>query len=276
MYEGSFWSLYEPAIPTVFGALRAYRDAITAGPADDAQRQGLPVQVVNGAAIVPMVGPMLRRVHPLLAALFGLTSTDAVRAAIQAADSDDDVQAIILRVDSPGGSVSGTHELAQAVAATTKPVTVVGEGMIASAAMWVASQADRIIVGPSDLVGSIGVRMLMYDESKAFEEAGIEPVAIDTGEFKSAGAPGLPITDAQRADFQRIVDFYFGQFTGALAQGRKMDRESVAAVADGRMFTPTEAKKSGLIDGVGDLAGVLNSMRGRKRSTDAARARIRM
>lgn len=274
------WSIYSPdGGSDLQGRLQAYAKAsVSSGPALNGARDGLPLRLTQGVAVIPVMGPMIRRAGPM-ARMFGIVGTDSVRLAIEAALADDDVREILLRFDSPGGSVSGLDQAGDVINAAEKPIIAQVEGMAASAAYYLASQADQVFVGRSDLVGSIGTRMLLYDFSKAFEEAGIEPVVIDTGDFKSAGAPGTEITDAQRNDFQRIVDFYFADFVSVVARGRNMTEQQVREVADGRMFTPQEAQESGLIDGVSTLEQTLNSMRQRtemRRRTETARARLRL
>ena len=260
--------------------LAAYAHACTttAGPVLDAARDGLPLRLSQGVAVIPLMGPMIRR-GGALARMFGMSGTDDVRRAVESALADADVREIVMRVDSPGGSVSGLDQLGDVMNAADKPITAIVEGMAASAAYYVASQADSIFVGRNDLVGSIGTRMLLYDFSAAFEEMGVKPVVIDTGPYKSAGALGTEITDAQQAEFQRIVDFYFNDFVSVVARGRQMTENAVREAADGRMFTPTQAIEIGLIDGVSTYEAVLNQARRRHqtdRSADTARARLRV
>lgn len=251
-------------------------DGPTAGPAGDAARDGLPIRLDNGLAVVSLMGTMLRRAGPV-ARFFGFVGSDSVRLAVESALADPDIERILLRVDSPGGSVSGLDQLGDVVAGADKPIVTVVDGMAASAAYYVASQTKRIMVGRSDLVGSIGTRMMLYDYSKMFEKEGIEAVPIDTGEFKSAGAVGTKITDAQRADFQRIVDFYFADFLAAVSRGRGMSEDDVRKIADGRMFTPQEAMASRLIDGVSTYERTLGELRGQmSRRTDTGRARLEL
>jgi signal peptide peptidase SppA len=247
---------------------------VNAGPALDAERDALPIQVANGTAIVDLKGLMVRSAG-MFAHFFGITGSDQVRQSIQAADADPDITEIVLRVDSPGGSVSGMAELGDAVKATDKPIVTQVEGVAASAAFYVAALTDKITVGRTDLVGSIGTRMLLFDFSKAFREAGIEAVVIDSGEFKSTGAPGTEITDRQRADLQRIVDFHFDDFVAQVVEGRGMTEKAVRAIADGRMFTPPEAIANGLIDGVSTFEQVMSGFHTKtQRLTSASRARL--
>jgi ClpP class serine protease len=119
--------------------------------------------------------------------------------------------------------------------------------------------------------------MLLFDESKWAEQEGIEAVVIDTGEYKSTGAPFAPITDNQRADLQRGVDNYFEQFRAAVTSGRGFDAEQWQAVSDGRTFIAQEALGLGLIDAVQSIEHTLQGLRPAKRagrSTQAARRRV--
>lgn len=246
---------------------------IVDGLAEEAERAGFPLMVRGGTAVVSLMGLMMRRAGPF-ARLFGITGTDSIRLAMQAALNDPDVENVVLRIDSPGGSVSGLDQLADTIAQKTKPVIAVVEGVAASAAYYVASQADRILVGRTDLVGSIGTRMLLYDFSKAFENEGIKAIPIDTGEHKSAGAMGTEITEAQIAEFQKLVDFYFEDFVGIVAKGRRLSSTEVLKVADGRMFPPSEAIALGLVDDVGTLQDVLGALRKKKAKTESRRRRL--
>lgn len=277
-----YWNIHPQAAQDAMSRVSAYYSycathGIEDGPADTAARDGLPIRVTQGVAVIPMMGPMMRRAGPM-ARIFGIAGTDSTRLAIEVALADESVERILLRMDSPGGSVSGLDQLGDVVNNADKPIVAQVEGMAASAAYYVAAQTDRIMVGRTDLVGSIGTRIMLYDFSKAFEEAGIEPVPIDTGEFKSAGAMGTEITEAQRADFQRIVDFYFEDFVRAVSRGRNMTEAAVKDAADGRMFTPEEAIELSLIDGIAGLERTLNELRGQSqtRRTESARARLQI
>lgn len=275
------WSINPQSAQDAMARVSAYFNycashGIEDGPADTAARDGLPIRVSQGVAVIPMMGPMMRRAGPM-ARVFGITGTDSTRLAIEVALTDEAVERILLRVDSPGGSVSGLDQLGDVVSSADKPIVAQVEGMAASAAYYVAAQTDRIMVGRTDLVGSIGTRIMLYDFSKMFENEGIEPVPIDTGEYKSAGAMGTEITEAQRDDFQRIVDFYYEDFVRAVSRGRSMTESAVKDAGDGRMFPPEEAIELGLIDGIASLERTLNEMRSQQsRSTDSARARMRI
>lgn len=193
-------------------------------------------------------------------------STIRVVRQIKEAVSNADVASIMLVVDSPGGNVDGIVELADAVfsARKAKPVIAQVDSQASSAAYWMASQADKIYVGgPLDSVGSIGVRMILYDTSQMYENEGIKPVVLDTGEHKSTGAPGAPITDEQRAELQSKIDYVFGIFKSAIMRGRQgsgLRREQLDGYADGRTFFAQDALDKKLVDGVQSFEGTLGAL----------------
>jgi signal peptide peptidase SppA len=236
---------------------------IGAGPVDEAARRGLPIRNAGGGtALISLNGPMTK--GSTFETMFGFgTSTDSLRAAFVQARNDKDISSILFKVTSPGGSVDSLAELADTVAevAQIKNVVALVEGQAASAAYFVASQATKIFAGRGDMVGSIGTKMQLMDLSGAFEKDGIKTITIDTGAFKSIGAPGAPITDEQIAHLQSIVDAHFDIFVQAVTSGRKrMSEKAVRAVADGRMFMASDALSLGLIDGISTFEKTLLSL----------------
>jgi len=235
---------------------------LLAAATDDARRNGLPISREGSVAIIHMSGPMMKSTNAVYR-WFGFASTTDQRAAFRAALADDEVDQIVWYVDSPGGTVDGTMELGEEVrkASMVKRVTVQSGGMIASAAYWAASQANAIHAGRMDLVGSIGVRMLVYDYSKLFENEGVRAVPIDTGQFKSAGAMGTPFTAEQEAYFQALVDDNFSEFRKAVQTGRKMADSQFEAVGDGRVFSAPASLELGLIDRIQGIDETISNFR---------------
>ena len=215
-----------------------------------AARADVPLQVLPGGVGLIRIRGVMDKLPSLFLQLYGGTSTAAVRRTVEAAARDPKVSAILLAIDSPGGSVDGLAELGDAILAAreVKPVVAQVDGWAASAAYYAASQATKIYAHRMDMVGSIGVRLGLYDWHRLFEKEGVEAVPIDTGEHKSAGMQGTEITEAQRAEFQRVVDGYFADFKAAVRRARNVPE--LDALADGRMFFAAEAVESGLIDGV--------------------------
>lgn len=188
--------------------------------------------------------------------------TRARRELRQLADSDE-VDAIILRIDSPGGTVAGTADLGRAVreAAARKPLTAFVEDLAASAAYWVASQATRIIANNETAkVGSIGVLLATYDLSRLAANQGIEPVVIATGPLKGTGFPGAEITEEQRANLRELVAEDFDEFKAVIARGRSLSLKQVSALATGGVFSATTALENGLIDGIQSLEAAIEDL----------------
>lgn len=229
-------------------------------------------QSAGGVAILSLRGPMMTGVPQEIEDWFGVTDTKRFARTVEMAAEDKEVNSICICVNSPGGSVEGLTTLADAVnyAAGMKNVVGTVNGMSASAAYYAISGANTIFANRMDLVGSIGTRLTVYDYSEAFADAGIKPVVIDTGEFKSMGEPGTPITDAQKDEFQRLVDGYFSDFRQVVQRGRGMSDAGFEQVSDGRLFFAEEARGLGLIDGIGRPADVIKQMQ----TAIAARRRI--
>jgi signal peptide peptidase SppA len=213
----------------------------------------------NGVATIPVRGVLMRSVHPILKAFgFGGADLSEIRTLLLDAVVRDDVKAIRLEIDSPGGTVSGTKELADEVFSTRglKPITAHASGAMASAAYWIASQADKITATVSTVVGSIGVFGVMRDASKAAADAGVKVHVIASHPLKGAGdVPGAPVSDAQLADMQRHVNTLASLFNADVVRGRAMSAEAVAVIATGQVWVGEEAQAKGLVDEI-DKAGI--------------------
>lgn len=216
------------------------------------QKVETPLQLLPGKGksqigLVPITGTMMKGQSSL-----GGTSTIAARRAIRQAAADPNVSGILIAFDSPGGTSSGTADLAADVKAASrkKPVYAQIEDTAASAAYWVASQADRVFANaPTALVGNVGTYLLMEDTSKANEEAGVREIAFSSGPLKVFGG-GLGVTEAQSQHMQGVVDAIQREFTAAVRSGRGLSDSRLEKVLTGAIFPATEAQKLGLIDGI--------------------------
>jgi signal peptide peptidase SppA len=219
------------------------------------QQQAAPTLTVRaGVAEIPIKGQIIKQPNWLLDALgIEYTSTDQTRALVAGAVADPNVHSIHLNVDSPGGTVGGTHELADEVhaASQAKPVEARISGMAASAAYWIASQASRITASPSASIGSIGVYSALADTSKAAEAAGVKVHAVRSSELKGIGQiAGAEVTPAQVAEVQGRVDRSAQMFATAVARGRGFDDQRTKTVSTGQQWFADEARFLGLIDAV--------------------------
>ena len=212
---------------------------------------------VEGVAIIQIEGAMMKADSK-----FGGTSTIRIRQAIRAAVQDPEIDSILLHIDSPGGTVSGTKELADEVlsARQSKPVHAYIEDLGASAAYWVASQCETISANLTAEVGSLGVVAVIYDQSKQFERMGVKVHVVSTGKFKGAGAPGSEISADMLAEVQELVDDLHEVFMTAVLSGRKMERAELDAIADGRVFLASKALKLGLVDAVETVDEMIGRM----------------
>jgi signal peptide peptidase SppA len=194
---------------------------------------------------------------------FGGTSTVQLRRDIRQAVADPNISGILLDVDSPGGTVAGTADLAAEVRAARKkkPVYAHIDDLGASAAYWVASQADQVFANDKTaLVGSIGTLMTVYDYSGQAEKEGVKTLVFSTGPLKGAGAPGSPVTDEHRAYFQGLVDDSQASFDAAVRAGRGMSAAQLAAVRTGAVFTASQALELKLIDGIRSVDRTIESL----------------
>lgn len=183
------------------------------------------------------------------------------RRALRAAAADPRVDAVVIRIDSPGGSVSGIDDAAADVraAAARKPVHAFVEDLGASGAYWIASQAQRITVNPNGLIGAIGTYAVVRDESAKAAADGVAVHVVRAGEYKGAATPGTPVTAAHLAEFQRVVDETNAVFLSAVALGRGLAGDDLAAVTDGRIHHAKSAVAMGLADAVGTFESVLDA-----------------
>lgn len=165
------------------------------------------------------------------------------------------VKAIVIEINSPGGVVGPSQEIFEEIkrvrADLKKPVVAVSTGLMASGAYYAAVAADKIVVQPGTLVGSIGVIMEFTNLEKLYDWAKVSRYSITTGKYKDSGAEYRPMREDERDVFQGLVNDVLEQFVDAVATGRNLKTEEARAVADGRVFTGRQAKDLGLVDEIG-------------------------
>lgn len=217
------------------------------------QKTGSAMKVEGGVATINIHGILMKNPPSWLAWLgIELTDYNQVRRQLAEAAGNTNVQSITLHIDSPGGTVAGASEAAEAIksAGQVKPVNAYIEDLGASGAYYLASQAKQIAANLNAEVGSIGVYTVCEDWSKAAEMAGVKVDVIRSGEHKGMGVIGAPITEEQKAAVRDVVNGMAANFKSAVVSGRGMTPEAVEVLADGRVFIAAEAKKNGLIDSV--------------------------
>ncbi|MFM2148190.1 MAG: hypothetical protein RLZZ187_496 [Pseudomonadota bacterium] len=179
-----------------------------------------------------------------------------VQEALERIRRDDTVRALIVAIDSPGGSVSGGEALHGALrrVAERKPVVAVMGGTAASAGYMAALPAVRVFAREATVTGSIGVVMQSVDASELAARLGVRVEALPSGAFKDQPNPFRPLTEDGRAELMRVVRDLHEQFVAMVAAGRNMPPDRVRALADGRIFTGREAVALGLVDQIGGEA----------------------
>ena len=184
------------------------------------------------------------------------TGSDEIVDQIEQAIEDDDVEAILLRINSPGGSAAGAQEIYAAINRAKEAEKVVVASMAdvaASGGYYVAAPADVIFADPATITGSIGAIAVHQDMSGLFDKIGIEPEVIKSGKLKDMFQPTEPLTPEAREVVTALINQVFDQFVTAVANCRGMDKQAVLALADGRIYTGQQAAENGLIDHLGGL-----------------------
>ncbi|RPI68497.1 MAG: signal peptide peptidase SppA, partial [Geobacteraceae bacterium] len=183
---------------------------------------------------------------------------------------DSAIKAIVLRIDSPGGSVAPSQEIHDAVKKTAevKPVVVSMGSIAASGGYYIAVAGQQIVANPGTMTGSIGVIMEFANYEELLKKIGWQNIVVKSGRFKDIGSPNRPMSDADRQLLQAMIDDVQSQFVDAVAQGRNLSPEEVKQIADGRIMTGRQALAAGLVDKLGgletaidlaaDLAGIVD------------------
>lgn len=217
-------------------------------------------QNVNGVAVIAVEGVIAKKAN-LFMDVSGGTSTQLLGDAIRQAVADPYVTALLLNIDSPGGAVDGTQEVARQIfsARGVKPIVAYTDGMMASAAYWIGAAADQLFIsGDTTEVGSIGVVATHVDLSKLEEARGIKTTEIVAGKFKRAASAYAPLSDVGRATIQEQVDHIYSVFVQDVATFRGVTPETVLKdMADGRIFLGHQAVTQRLVDGQRSLDSLL-------------------
>ena len=183
----------------------------------------------------------------------GATRKRVLKALKEVADRE--FPALLLRIDSPGGTVGDSQEIHAAILRLReKGCRVVASfgNISASGGVYIGVAAESIVSNPGTITGSIGVILRGNDLSKVFERIGIRFDTVKSGPFKDILSPDRPLSSDERALLQALIDSSYGQFVSVVAEGRKLTPESVRSFADGRVFSGEQAKQLGLVDELGD------------------------
>lgn len=252
------WAVRPELVPALRAALTTIpdsRQAATQTAREEPQAALSRIDTAGGGvAVIPLRGVITAR-PSLMSLLFGGGGgLGAFREAFREALRSDEVDAILLDIDSPGGTCSLITETATEIreARGEKPIVAMANTQAASAAYWLASQADELVVTPSGYVGSIGVFLLHVDYSAMNEQMGVDPTFVYAGRYKVEGNPEEPLADEARAEFQREVDEIYELFTEEVALGRGLPADVVRSetFGEGRMLSANRAVAAGMADRV--------------------------
>lgn len=190
----------------------------------------------------------------------GIISARKVIPMLDHVREDESVKAVVIRVNSPGGAVVASDEIAQKIMQLKekKPVIVNFGDVSASGGYYISAPATEIIANPATLTGSIGVIAQFPQFSGLYEKVGVGMRTFKSGEFKDIGSPDRELTEPEQVILQTMINEAYDQFVQVIVDGRKMDESRVRQLADGRIYTGKQAKENGLIDGFGNVDVAIN------------------
>jgi protease-4 len=181
-----------------------------------------------------------------------------VKEELSKAAKDDRVKAIVVRINSPGGTVTASdiiyHELKHFKSKRNIPIVASIMDVGASGGYYIAAAADAVMAHPSSVTGSIGVIMLTVNARGLLEKVGVEANAVTSGPRKDMGSPFRQMLPEERAIFQSVIDSFYQRFLQVVQEGRpNLSAEQIKKLADGRIYSGDQAKTSGLVDEIGYL-----------------------
>jgi signal peptide peptidase SppA len=219
--------------------------------------------IEGGTAVIPVQGVIAKRMN-LFTQVSGGTSSQLLSQDLEAAMNDPDVHSIVLAIDSPGGTVDGAQQFADQVRESRgrKPIIAHADGMMASAAYWAGSGADKVFIADNTTaVGSIGIVGRHVDYSEADKAKGIKVTEITAGKYKRIASEHEPLSQDGRDYLQSHVDHMYTVFVDDVAKNRGKSAETVLKdMADGRVFLGKQAVNAGLVDGVSTLPALISRL----------------
>jgi protease-4 len=190
------------------------------------------------------------------------TGSDAVVRRLDALSRNPRIKAVILRINSPGGTIASVQEICQKIVEMkskgVKFVASLGD-VCASGGYYIACQADRVVSNPGTLTGSIGVIINGFNWSGLMKKAGVEARTIRSGKHKDMFSPYRPMTSEERRLLQSVVDDSFDQFARSVSVNRRIPMKRLALIADGRVFTGRQALRLGLVDELGSMESAVRA-----------------
>ncbi len=204
----------------------------------------------NRVEVIYVQGVMLTGSIP---AGFGIATSEEITKSLKDASDDDGVRAIVMRINSPGGSPAAAEEIVGAMKKIQKPIVVSMGDVAASAAYYISAPADRIIANPDTITGSIGVIWVFQNRSAFYEKDGTSFYISKSGEFKDMGADWRGLSDEEKRYADQTIAEAYSRFVKEVAEGRNLSLSKVKDLADGRVYTGAKAREIGLVDDFGSL-----------------------
>jgi protease IV len=232
-------------------------------------KEGIGLSQKDSIAIVRIAGPIRISQRPRNLLSY---DSESITLNLRELAKRDEVKAVVLRINSPGGTVAAVQEIYSEIMKLRRKGKVVVASMgdvAASGGYYIAAACDKIVANPGTLTGSIGVILEIANVEELFKKIGVRIEAIKSGKYKDSGSAYRSITPEERQSFQELINEAYGQFVSDIAKGRKMDEKKVSALADGRVYTGNQALANGLVDALGndedaiELAAKLANIQGK-------------
>ncbi len=204
----------------------------------------------NRVEVIYVQGVMLTGSVP---AGLGVATSEEITKSLKDASDDDGVKAIVMRINSPGGSPAAAEEIVAAMKKIKKPIVVSMGDVAASAAYYISAPATRIIANPDTITGSIGVIWEFQNRSGFYEKDGTEFYIAKSGELKDMGGDWRGLSDEEKKYTDTVISEAYGRFVREVAEGRNLTLSNVKDLADGRVYTGARARELGLVDDFGSL-----------------------
>lgn len=253
--------------------------SIVAGDSGTTREAPLPSQTIRTPgsggkiAVVELSGVIVDQAGgDVFSSADGVVAAQEVIPLLKHVANDDEVKAVVLRINSPGGAVVPSDEIYRAVLELRKkkPVVTSMADVAASGGYYIAAGTDSIIANPATITGSIGVIAEFPELAGLYEKVGIEMRTFKSGDFKDLGSLSRDITPAESEILQSVITDSYDQFVAAIVAGRKMDEAKVRTLADGRIYTGQQAKEKGLVDELGNVEMAINTAAKLANVTDPA------
>jgi protease-4 len=210
-------------------------------------------------AEVAVEGPITRDGGGFSPGAPGVPGADEIVDLIEQADADDNADALLLRLNTPGGAVVPSDDIRRAAESFDGPTVAYATDTCASGGYWIASGCDELWAREGSIVGSIGVRGSRMTASEFLDKAGLQYEQFTAGEYKEAGTPFAEMDDDEREYLQGLIDDYYDQFVSNVAERRELDRETIEET-EARVYIGTQAAEEGLVDELGTRDDVIETL----------------